>query len=173
MGNVANRWRRWIPGPRHGLPRGVAVYGVPRMDPEQLEGLLGRCQQLHIWARAHGFELEGVPEDLSLLDQAFSEAISQAGSEMDGPLPIAPLAGEAGLFLGTVIIASVPGARWQVWPNGHPVVSLSSGRDLDVVAMAHDRVNEGAPPLASAYADAMADSPPLITHHPKSPRCGM
>lgn len=68
MGNVTNRWRRWIPGPRHGLPRGVAVYGVPRLDPEQLDGLLGRCHQLHIWARAHGFELEGVPEDLGLLD---------------------------------------------------------------------------------------------------------
>jgi hypothetical protein len=58
-----------------------------------------------------------------------------------------------------VIITSVPGARWQVWPNGHAVVSLSSGRALDVVAMAHDRVNQGAPLLASAYADAVADSP--------------
>lgn len=159
MGNVTNRWRRWIPGPRHGLPRGVAVYGVPRLDPEQLDGLLGRCHQLHIWARAHGFELEGVPEDLGLLDQALDEAINQAGSELGGPLRIAALASEAGLFLGTVIIASDPGARWQVWPNGHPVVSLSSGHDLDVVAMAHDRVNGGAPLLASAYADAVADSP--------------
>lgn len=60
---------------------------------------------------------------------------------------IAALASEAGLFLGTVIIASVPRARWQVWPNGHPVVSLSSGHDLDVLAMAHDRVNRGAPCL--------------------------
>ena len=159
MENVTDRWRRWIPGPRHGLPRGVAVYGVPRPDPEQLDGLLDRCHQLRAWARAHGFELEGVPVDLGLLDQAFEEAINQADSPLGGPLPIAPVASEAGLFLGTVIIASVPGARWRVWPNGHPVVSLSPGRDLDVVAMAHDRISRGAPLLASAYADAVADSP--------------
>jgi hypothetical protein len=67
------------------------------LDAEQLEGLLGRCHQLHLWARAHGFELEAVPEDLGLLDQAFGEAINQAGSELGGPLPIAAVASEAGL----------------------------------------------------------------------------
>jgi hypothetical protein len=84
MGNVTNRWRRWIPGPRHGLPRRVAVYGVPRLDPEQLDGLLGRCQQLHIWARAHGFELEGVPEDLGLLDQALGEPSTRPAASWAG-----------------------------------------------------------------------------------------
>jgi hypothetical protein len=141
------------------LPRGVAVYGVPRSDPEQLEGLLGQCQQLRIWARAHGLELEGVPEDLGLLDQVLDEAINQAKSEPGGPPGVASVTGEAGLFLGSVITATVPGARWQLWPNGHPLVRLSSGRALDVVAVAHNRVNTGAPLLASTYADAVADSP--------------
>ena len=128
---MTNRWRRWIPGPRHGLPRAVAVYGVPRPDPGHLDGLLGRCQQLRAWAQAYGLELEGVPEDLGLLDQALDEAMSQANGEPGGPSRIAAVTGEAGLFLGSVIIATVPGARWRLWPNGHPVVRLSSGRDLD------------------------------------------
>jgi hypothetical protein len=137
----------------------VAVYGVPRPDPEQLDRLLDRCQRLRTWARAHGIELEGVPKDLGLLDQALDEAINQANSELGGQLRIAAVTGEAGLFLGNVIIGTVSGARWQLWPNGHPVVRLSSGRDLDVVTVAYDRVNKGAPLLASAYADAAADSP--------------
>lgn len=126
---------------------------MPRPGAEQLNELLGRCDRLRTWARAHGFELEDVPEDLGLLDQAFEEAINQGGSGLGGPLPVA---GEAGLFLGTVIIATIPGARWRVWPNGHPVVRLLPGRDLDVVAMAHDRVTRGVPLLAAAYASAAA-----------------
>ena len=47
--------------------------------------------------------------------------------------------------------------RWRLWPNGHPVVHLASGRDLDVAAMASDRVSKGAPLLADVYADAAAD----------------
>jgi hypothetical protein len=138
----------------------VAVHGVPRPGPEQLNGLLGRCDQLRAWARARGLELEGVPADLGLLDQAFGEAINQTGNGPAGPLPAGAVASEAGLFLGTVIIATVPGARWQAWPNGHPVVRLSSSRCLDVVAMAHDRVTRGVPLLATAYADAAAGPRP-------------
>jgi Family of unknown function (DUF6278) len=134
----------------------VAVYGVPRPDPEQLDGLLGRCEQLRTWARAHGFELEGVPDDLGLLDEVLGQASDQVSGELGGPLRMAAVGNQAGLFLGTVIIATVADARWRLWPNGHPVVRLSSGRDLDVVAMANDRVSNGAPLLADVYADAAA-----------------
>jgi Family of unknown function (DUF6278) len=159
---VGNRWRRWIPGPRHGLPRGVAVYGVPgRPDPEQLGELLGRCDQLRAFARAHGFELDGSPEDLGPLDQAIDEAVDeasgQATSELGGPSRIGAALSEAGLFLGSVIVATVAGARWRLWPNGHPVVRLASGRDLDVAAMAGERVSKGAPRLADVYAEAASD----------------
>lgn len=133
----------------------MAVYGVPRPDPGQLDELLGRCDQLRTWARTRGFELDGVPDDLGLLDQA----IDQASGEPGGPLRMAAAGNQAGLFLGAVIIATVPGARWRLWPNGHPVVCLSSGRDLDVVAMAGDRVSKGAPLLANVYADAAAGPP--------------
>jgi hypothetical protein len=40
-----------------------------------------------------------------------------------------------------------------------PVVRLASGRDLDVTAMASERVSKGAPRLADIYADAAADPP--------------
>jgi hypothetical protein len=128
----------------------VAVYGVPRPDPEQVDEVLGRCEQLRTWARARGLALEGVPSDLGVLD----EALDQASSGHAGSPRITALAVQAGLFTGTVIIAAVPGARWRVWPNGHPVVWLSSGRDLDVVAMASDRVSKDRPLLADIYADA-------------------
>jgi Family of unknown function (DUF6278) len=157
---VRNRWRRWIPGPKYGLARGVAVYGVPgRPDLEQLGELLSRCGQLRAFARAHGFELDGSPQDLGPLDQAIDQACDQASSEPGGPSQTgAPLA-EAGLFLGSVIVATVAGAHWRLWPNGHPVVRLASGRDLDVAAMTSERVSKGEPRLADIYADAAADPP--------------
>jgi hypothetical protein len=94
-----------MPGPKHGLARGVAVYSSPghSPDPGQLGDLLGRCPQLRAWARAHGIALSGVLDDLQLLDQAIDEW---------GTDPQAAAVGhEAGLFLGTVIIAGVAGAR--------------------------------------------------------------
>jgi Family of unknown function (DUF6278) len=135
----------------------VVVYGVPRRpDPEQLEELLGRCDELRAFARAHGFELDGSPEDLALLDQAIDEATGQATSELSGPPRIDAVLTQAGLFLGSVIVATVAGAHWRLWPNGHPVVYLASGRDLDVAATASDRVSKGAPRLADVYANAAA-----------------
>lgn len=147
------QWRRWMPGPKHGVARGVAVYGIPHgPGPDHLDELLGRCERLRGWARAHGFILTGVPEDLELLDQAIDEWSNDAQGALLGT--------EAGLFLGTVIIASVAGARWRVWPNGHPVVRLASGRELDAVAVGDDRVSKGVPRLTAAFADAAAGPPP-------------
>ncbi len=138
-----------MPGPRRGVARGVAVYGHPRgADPDHLLELLGRCAQLRSWARLHGLVLSGMPEELELLDQVIDELPT------DGELP-AP-GNEAGLFLGTVIVRSVVGAHWRVWPNGHPVIRLASGRELDVVAMGNDRVSKGAPRLMAVFADAAA-----------------
>jgi hypothetical protein len=87
------------------------------------------------------------------------EASDQATSELGGRAQIGAALAEAGLFLGSVIVATVTGAHWRLWPNGHPVVRLASGRDLDVTAMASERVSKGAPRLADIYADAAADPP--------------
>jgi Family of unknown function (DUF6278) len=154
---VTRRWLRWIPGAKHGPARSVAVFGRPsHPDPTLLAGLLGSCDQLRTWARTgHGLELGNSAGDLPLLDRAFDEAIEVARSEQGGPARIASLGGQAGLYLGTVIAGSVPGAHWRLWPNGHPVVRLPSGRDLDVVAIATNQISEGSPRLAAAYADAV------------------
>jgi hypothetical protein len=122
-----------------------------------MAGMLATCEQLRTWARIrHGLELDNVPADLPLLDRALAEAREAASSEFGGPSRIASLGSQAGLYLGTVIVASVPGARWRAWPNGHPVVRLSAGLDVDVVAIASNSVSQGSPLLADAYADAAA-----------------
>jgi hypothetical protein len=151
---VANKWRHWVRGPKHGVARSVAVFGVPRPGAEQLADMLGRCDQLRAWTRTRGLELEATPDDLRLLDQALDEAIAEAGGEQHSPLPVVRVGSEAGLFLGAVIVATVPAARWRLWPNGHPVIRLPTGRDLDVVALGNDRVTSGAPLLADIYSAA-------------------
>ena len=38
---MRKRWRRWLPGPKHGLPRSSMVYGHPMPPgPEVLGDLL-------------------------------------------------------------------------------------------------------------------------------------
>jgi Family of unknown function (DUF6278) len=133
------------------------VFGVLRPEAAHLDELLGQCDQLRIFAQAHGFELDRDPDDIGLLDQAFDQGIDLAHSELGGPLRIADLANQAGLYLGTVMTATLPGRRWRLWPNGHPVVCLPSGRDLDVVALANNRVSKGLPRLTSIYASAAED----------------
>lgn len=62
---------------------------------------------------------------------------------------------EIGCYLGTVILIHAPGTRWRIWPNGHPVVQLASGADLDVFRrVEHDR-NHHRATLTSIYADAI------------------
>jgi len=154
------RWpRRWLPGPKHGLARNCAVYGIPPPELAQLAERLAACDQLRAWAGTRGLDLDGGPEDLNLLDQELDEATGQARTEPGGPARIAALGGEAGLFLGRVIIATVPGAHWRLWPNGHPVMRLPSRPDLDVVALANHRVIHGTPGLAQVHADAVAERP--------------
>lgn len=110
--------------------------------------LLGRWPGLRRWAEGHGLALCGVPEDLQLLDQEIGEQPHDAA--------MTALAGEVGLFLSTLIINRAAGARWRVWPNGHPVILTASGRELDVVAIANRRFSMDGQPLADVYADAVA-----------------
>lgn len=103
-------------------------------------------------AESRGLALTGVPGDLQLLDQEIGEQPCDA-------LMAAPAA-EVGLFLGTVIINGGAGARWRVWPNGHPVIVTASGRELDVVALANRSFGSAGLRLADIYADAIGDLGP-------------
>ena len=64
------------------------------------------------------------------------------------------LGNELGTYLGSVIVACVPDAVWTVWPNGHPVVTVAGGREIDVVALASERTVSGEPSLVSVLETA-------------------
>jgi len=133
---------------------GAAVFGNPgyARDVAGLNDHLGRWPALLSWAESHGLALTGQPEDLQLLDEVIGV--------QPHDVAVSALAGEVGLFLGTVIINGAAGARWRVWPNGHPVIVTAAGRELDVVALANDRFGTDrlglglGLGLADIYADA-------------------
>ena len=153
---MRQQWRRWLRGPKHGLPRKSIVYGVPRHPgPEHLHALLGQYKSLQEWGRLQGFDLDPVPEDLAVLDEAIDRFIEEDGRHTQ----MSAVESEAGPFLGTVIVSTIHGAHWRLWPNGHPVVRLASGRDLDVIALADDRLRSGQPRLAAVYADVATTDP--------------
>ncbi|HUY17512.1 MAG TPA: DUF6278 family protein, partial [Acidimicrobiales bacterium] len=64
------------------------------------------------------------------------------------------LSNEVGKYLGSVIVNHVDGSQWKVWPNGHPVIQLRSGVDLDVIELANDRINHSGASLDSIYSTA-------------------
>lgn len=138
-----DNWRR-----RHGMSRGVAVMMPASPDTEGVAQLLSECELLRGQARAAGIELEDTPASLTALDQLMP--LWRDGD----PEVLAWLGNDAGLYLGTVVVRTVPGARWQVWPSGRPVVRLASGREIDVVAAGRDWAFDGAPELSQVYAEA-------------------
>jgi hypothetical protein len=131
----------------------VGVWGSPgfQNEPDQLADLLATCQQLRRWAGVHGVELDASPESLSALDEALDRIPNRQRDRA--------LANDAGCYLGTILVRHHDQARWQIWPNGHPVVRMPSGRDLDVVAIVSDAAQGGTPQLAKHYADATGDQP--------------
>ncbi|MGW2667855.1 DUF6278 family protein [Streptomyces sp. NPDC001272] len=116
-------------------------------DPEGIGELFAECELLRAQARAAGLELDGTPASLEALDQLMPrwrrdpEAVPWLGSD-------------AGFYLGTVIVATVPGTGWRVWPGGRPVVRLASERELDVVESGVSWAMTGSPELSQAYAEA-------------------
>lgn len=129
-GKVRQQWRRWLRGPKHGLARKAIVYSVPRHPgPEQLHALLDQYKSLHEWGRLQGFNLDPVGKHPAVLDEVIDRFIEEHGRHTQ----MSAVESDAGRFLGTVIVSTIHGAHWRLWPNGHPVVRLASGRDLDVI----------------------------------------
>lgn len=142
--------RRWM-GPKHGPARGVAVFtsSHSRVLESDYQPHLDGLRQ---WSLARGVALDDTVPSLGILDQRLDEWHADETHFEQVNLPV-----EVGMYLGNVIVTHVEGSRWVVWPNGHPVVQLHSGRNLDVTAMVSARLNSGGPHIESIFTDAASD----------------
>ncbi|MEK8173094.1 DUF6278 family protein [Streptomyces sp. M19] len=105
--------------------------------------LLSECELLRARAESAGVVLDDTPASLEELDQLLPRW-------RDDPDELPWLGNDAGLYLGTVVVRTVPGALWQVWPNGQPVVRLASGREIDVVEAGQQWAADGRPSCVSS-----------------------
>ncbi|UXI81633.1 DUF6278 family protein, partial [Streptomyces vinaceusdrappus] len=115
-------------------------------DAEGIGDLLADCDLLRSQALEEGVRLDDSAVSLERLDQMLPR---WRGDEeiLDW------LGNDAGLYLGTVIVRTVPGAAWSIRPDGQPVVRLATGREFDVVASGHAWAADGAPELSQLYAE--------------------
>ncbi|WP_151480195.1 DUF6278 family protein [Streptomyces albicerus] len=134
-------WRK-----KRGPARGVAVFSDSESDREGVAELLSECELLRSQAQRAGVELDDSAASLEALDQLLPRW-------RDDEESLHWLGNDAGLYLGTVIVRTVPGAFWEIWPNGQPVVRLTSGREIDVVASGQDWAASGVPELSQLYAE--------------------
>ncbi|MEY9485163.1 hypothetical protein RKD26_000957 [Streptomyces calvus] len=118
--------------------------GVP--DPEGIAELLAECELLRSQAYREGVRLDDSPASLEALDQLVP-------GWRDDEETSAWLGNDAGLYLGTVIVRTVPGAAWEIRSDGQPVVRLASGREFDVVDAGHQWAANGVPELSQLYAE--------------------
>ena len=121
-------------------------YGAGTDQPGSLGEMLSECGLLRERALDAGLRLDDSSASLRALDQLLPDW-------RDDPDTSAWLGHDAGLYLGTVIVRSVPGASWEQLRDGSPIVVLANGREIDVVATGLAWAAEGAPELAGAYAE--------------------
>lgn len=148
-----SKWRRHVGGPKHGAAKGIVVFGNPGFqDPKKLNELMSAHDEIPRWANERNLRLSNEPDGLLALDSALSEWAADLviGHQLDN---------EVGVYLGNMIVGNVQGARWTVWPNGHPVVGLRSGRELDVTALVSQRLHGGGVSLPDIYSKALNDRP--------------
>ena len=144
--------RRWM-GPKHGIARGVAVFTFPDSSGSDIvAGPLSDSGRLRQWSLEHGVDLTDDLAGLEVLDAHLDgwNADPSHHERVD-------LGNEIGIYLGNVILKHVADSRWKLWPNGHPVVALKSGRELDVTSMTNDRLNRMGSSLESIYAMALSE----------------
>ncbi|MFE9448605.1 DUF6278 family protein [Streptomyces sp. NPDC006739] len=129
-------------GPRHKQSGDAAL----PTDPEGIAALLSECDLLREQAARAGVRLDDTPASLEALDQLLPRWRDDAET-----LPW--LGNDAGLYLGTVIVRTVPGAVWEIRADGQPVVRLLSGREFEVAASGQEWAASGAPELSQLYAE--------------------
>jgi hypothetical protein len=130
-------------GPRHKKSGGG---GELPADPEAIAALLSECELLRSQAAEAGVHLDDTPASLEALDQLVPRWRDDAET-----LPW--LGNDAGLYLGTVVVRTVPGAVWRIRPDGEPVIQLSSGREFEVVESGQEWAASGVPELSQLYAE--------------------
>ena len=108
--------------------------------------MFGPSAEFEAWAADQGVPLTGSPDSLVVVDGRLDEWWN---AEV-GP----SLGNEVGAYLGNVLVENTVGAQWVAWPNGHPVVRLASGRELDVFEVVRQRLGGRGPRLAEVYGDA-------------------
>lgn len=148
MIDIRRLWRR---GRRRGTAQGVGVFGSPGFadDPEGLAALLGSHERLTGWMTAAGLDLEVSAAGLQSVD-------AMVDRWRDDPTIAPALSNDVGVFLGDVLLHEIRGSRWHVWPNGHPVVRLEGGREIDVTARTESRVRKSQPHLSAILDGARA-----------------
>ncbi|MEU4727495.1 DUF6278 family protein [Streptomyces sp. NPDC023588] len=132
---------------RRETEQGAGLAAALAADPEGVAEMFSECEMLRVQARAAGLELDESQASLEELDQLMPRWRRD-------PEIVPWLGNDAGFYLGTVIIRTVPGAGWQVWPNGQPVIRLASGRELNVIESGVSWAMTGSPELSQAYAEA-------------------
>ncbi|MDG9694836.1 hypothetical protein CJI59_02720 [Streptomyces sp. Alain-F2R5] len=115
-------------------------------DAEGIGDLLADCDLLRSQALREGVRLDDSEVSLERLDQMLPRW--RGDDEI-----LDWLGNDAGLYLGTVIVRTVPGAVWSIRSDGQPVVRLASGREFDVVASGHAWAADGAPELSQVYGE--------------------
>ncbi|WP_327185842.1 DUF6278 family protein [Streptomyces sp. NBC_01334] len=115
-------------------------------DPEGIAELLSECELLRSQAAREGIGLDDTAASLEALDQ-----LPPRWREDEETLPW--FGHDAGLYLGTVVVRTVPGSVWVIWPGGEPVVRLASGREVDVVTAGREWAATGTPELSQLYAE--------------------
>ncbi|WP_340374856.1 DUF6278 family protein [Streptomyces sp. SS7] len=115
-------------------------------DPEGVAELLSECELLRSQAARAGIGLDDTVASLEALDQMVPRW-------RDDEETLLWLGNDAGLYLGTVIVRTVPGAAWEFRADGQPVVRLASGREFDVVECGHEWAANGVPELSQLYGE--------------------
>ncbi|MEW2247955.1 MULTISPECIES: DUF6278 family protein [unclassified Streptomyces] len=114
--------------------------------PEAVAALLSECELLRSQAAEAGVRLDDTAASLEALDQLVPRWRDDAET-----LPW--LGNDAGLYLGTVVVRTVPGAAWEIRAGEPPLVRLASGREIDVVRAGRDWAESGVPELSQLYAE--------------------
>ncbi|MEG8278274.1 DUF6278 family protein [Streptomyces sp. AHA2] len=115
-------------------------------DPAGIAELLAECELLRHQAARAGVGLDDSVASLEALDQLVP-------GWRDDEETLSWLGNDAGLYLGTVIVRTVPGAAWEFRSDGQPVVRLASGREFDVVDAGREWAANGVPELSQLYAE--------------------